>query len=497
MIRIAVGGLMHESNTFAATKTDRSAFAASGLDHGDGIVARWGQAYHEVGGFFEAARVDGFEAVPTLMGWATPAGPLTKDCYRELTDALLHSIERAGRLDAVVLALHGAMAAEGEADADGTILARVRELVGPHRTFVATLDYHANVSERMAAATDALVGYRTYPHIDQRARGRLAAGLAFRSARGEIQPTQAVARLPMMIPILAQETERQPMKRLIQRLDSLDCRPGVLDASLFAGFGYADVQAAGASCVVVTGGQRSVAEELAAELADAVWEERRGLTAIPLAPAEAVAAALASAAKPVVLADLGDNIGGGSAADSTVLLHELIRQRATGFVVVLFDPEAAHACSLAGAGNELTIEAGGKIDDNAPPARLTGRVVTIHPGRYDEDLPRHGGIRHNDQGLTAVLSIDGNNLVVLDSLRHPPFSLGQLTSLGLHPEKACILVVKAAVAYKEAYGPIARRIIEVDTPGLTAANPCRFQYQNVRRPILPLDIELASKPTWR
>ena len=129
--------------------------------------------------------------------------------------------------------------------------------------------------------------------------------------------------------------------------------------------------------------------------------------------------------------------------------------------------------------------------------RLAGRVITLHDGRYEEDAPRHGGIRLNDQGLTAVIATEDSNLVVLNSLRHPPFSLGQLTSLGLHPEPARILVVKAAVAYKAAYAPIAGWIIEVDTPGLTAANPARFAYHQVRRPILPLDAELASKPTWR
>src|SRR5438876_306042 len=177
MIRIAIGGLMHESNTFAGGETDRSAFEVGGLETGDGIFARWGSAHHEVAGFFDAARADGFEVVPTLMGWATPAGPLTRDCYRELTEALIRSIDEAGTVDAVVLALHGAMLAEGESDADGTILSRVRDRIGPQGIFVATLDYHGNVSERMAAATDALVGYRTYPHVDQRARGRHAAQL--------------------------------------------------------------------------------------------------------------------------------------------------------------------------------------------------------------------------------------------------------------------------------------------------------------------------------
>jgi microcystin degradation protein MlrC len=497
MIRIAIGGLMHESNTFAGAATDRHAFEVGGLETGDGIFARWGAAHHEVAGFFDAAQADGFEIVPTLMGWATPAGAVAQECYHELTEALIRSIDRAGTVDAVVLALHGAMVAAGEADADGTILSRVRQQIGPERTLVATLDYHGNVSARMAEATDALVGYRTYPHVDQRPRGRHAAGLANRAALGAVRLTQALAKPPIMIPILAQETGRAPMSSLMARLESLDRRPGVLDASLFAGFAYADVAATGASCVAVTDGQRSLAEELALELADAVWADRRELTASPLPPEAAVAAALSSTEGPVILVDLGDNIGGGSAADSTVLLQELIRQKATRSIVTLYDPAAVRACAEAGIDRRVTVAVGGKIDPHAPPVRLSGWVVTIHEGRYEEKLPRHGGIRHNDQGLTAVVQTDDQNLVVLNSLRHPPFSLGQLTSLGLYPELAWILVVKAAVAYKAAYAPIAKRIIEVDTPGLTAANPARFPYHRVRRPIMPLDEELARKPSWR
>jgi microcystin degradation protein MlrC len=497
VIRIAIGGLMHESNTFASTMTERSAFVVGGLETGDGIFARFGSAHHEVAGFFDAARMDGFEIVPTLMGWATPAGPLTQDCYGGLVDGLIRSIDEAGPVDAVVLALHGAMVAQGQSDADGTILSRVRDQIGPDRVLVATLDYHANVSEQMAVAACALVGYRTYPHVDQRVRGRHAAQLAFRAAQRAIHPVQAIAKLPMLIPILAQETRREPMRRLIDHLRVLDEEPAVLDASLFAGFAYADVQAAGATCVVVADGDRARAKALASGFADRVWADRRELTASALPPADAVAEAAASNQTPVVLVDLGDNIGGGSAADSTVLLRELIRQGVSGATVVLFDPEAARACAEAGAGAFVSVEAGGKVDRNAPPVRLAGRVVTMHHGRYEEELPRHGGIRHHDQGLTAVVATECGNIVVLNSLRHPPFSLGQLTSLGLQPERARILVVKAAVAYKEAYAPVAGRIIEVDTPGLTAANPCRFHYERVRRPILPLDPELAEVPAWR
>lgn len=496
MARIALGGLMHESNTFASSRTDVGAFESGGLETGEGIIRRWGPAHHEMGGFLEGAATYGFEAVPTLMGWATPAGPLTADAYGELLDRLIGAIRAAGPVDAVLLALHGAMVAEGQADADGHTLATVRSLIGPDRPLIVSLDYHANVSPLMAHASDALVAYRTYPHIDQRARGLKAAKLAFEAAEGRIRPTQALSKPPFLIHLLGQDTSREPLASLMAELDDQESSR-ILDTSLLAGFPYADVEAAGPSCIVVTDNSPVLAAEKAAHLAARLWSIRRELTATPPEAPEAVALALASVDTPVVLVDLGDNIGGGSAADSTVLVHELLRQRATGSIVVLWDPRAVQECARAGVGAEVSLDAGGRVDTHAPPLRLQGHVRVLHDGRYLEDLPRHGGIRANDQGLTAVVEMMGENTVVLNTLRHPPFSLGQLTSLGLRPESARVLVVKAAVAYKAAYEPIAGRIIEVDSPGLTAANPARFTYHKIRRPILPLDPEPLVETAWR
>lgn len=489
MVRIAVGGWMHESNTFAATPTGLSAFESGGLETGAGIAARWGEAHHEVGGFFEAARELGIEVAPTLMAWATPAGSLTEAAYGELSDRLIGAIREAGPVDAVVLALHGAMVAEGQSDADGTTLERVRELIGPKRPLVVSLDYHANVSPLMASASDALVAYRTYPHVDQRPRGRRAFEIAARAAAGRVRPTQALSKAPLLIHLLAQETAREPLKGLMSELEALDRAQGVLDASLLAGFPFADVAAAGPSCVVVADDDLALASEAAEALSAKLWALRHELTAAPPGPEEAVARALASTETPALLIDLGDNIGGGSAADSTVLIHELIRQGATDSLVVLFDPEAVAACSRSGVGGTVSLLAGGKVDTNAPPLPVSGKVRSLHDGRYVEDQPRHGGLRINDQGPTAVVDIPGRNTIVLNSLRHPPFSLGQLTSLGLDPSSARVIVVKAAVAYKAAYASIAGTIIEVDTPGLTASNPARYTYRRIRRPILPLDPE--------
>ena len=184
---------------------------------------------------------------------------------------------------------------------------------------------------------------------------------------------------------------------------------------------------------------------------------------------------------------MGDNIGGGSPGDSTIVLAELLQQGASRFVVVLFDPAGVQTCIQAGVANDISLHVGGKTDNrHGDPVAIQGKVRLIHDGRFVETEPRHGGQKYHDQGLTAVVAV-GDSLVVLTSKRQTPFSLQQLRSLGIEPTAMRMIVVKAAIAYRAAYQPIAGEIIEVDTPGLTAVNPQHFAYRNVRRPLFPLD----------
>jgi microcystin degradation protein MlrC len=244
----------------------------------------------------------------------------------------------------------------------------------------------------------------------------------------------------------------------------------------------------GPSVVVVADNDPELARREADALASRLWAARDKMVArLPEAPA-AVTQALVASRTPAMLVDTGDNVGGGSAGDGTIILRELLRQQATDSVVCLYAPEAARQCATAGIGNEVTLEVGGKVDRlHGEPVKITGRVRVLHDGTYVEPEVRHGGKRVNHMGLTALVETAGRNQIVLNSLRHPPFSLGQLTCLGIQPARQRILVAKAAIAYKAAYAPIAGTIIEVDTPGLTAVNPARFNYRRIRRPIFPLD----------
>jgi microcystin degradation protein MlrC len=486
-MRIAIGGIMHESNTFAPLPTDRQRFEEGSLAHGDAVLSVWRDAHHELGGFIAGAGEFGYELAPTVMAWATPAGPVDDAVIDDVVGEIADGCRRASA-DGLLLALHGAMVSRRHPDADGEVLRRLRTALGEGLPIVATLDYHANVSPAMAEHADALVGYQTYPHVDQRRRGIDAAGLMVRAVRGEIRPVVAIAKPPMVLNLLGQETEREPLRSLLARAREAERRPGLLSISVMAGFPYADVPEMGPAVIAVADADRAAAQAVADELAGRLWEARRELFVPCPGPEEAVRLARTSDRTPVVLVDLGDNIGGGSAGDGTVLLAELLRQGARGAVVVLGDPDAAREAFGAGPGGRFERAVGGRVDRlHGEPVPVRGVVRSLHEGTWIEDQPRHGGRRLNDQGPTAVIELEGPNLLVLNSLRTPPFSLGQLTSLGIDPARQAILVAKAAVAYKAAYGPIAGRVIEVDTPGLTAIDPARFTFRHIRRPMFPLD----------
>ena len=338
-MRVAVGGLMHESNTFAASRTGLDAFRDGSLTFGDDLVPVWREAHHEVGGFLEGLGRSGVEVVPTAMAWATPGGPVEDEALDAVVGRIAEGC-RSGSVDGLLVALHGAMVTPSHAGADAEVLRRLREAIGPDRPIVATLDFHANVSAAMAEAADALIGYQTYPHVDQRACGLRAAELIVRAIRGEVRPVTAVAKPPMIINLLGQETDREPMRSLLEAARQVERRPGVLAACPMAGFPYADVPEMGPSVIAVADGDRESARRVADELGSQMWAYRHDFDVRCPGPEEAVGLAIDSEAAPVVLVDLGDNIGGGTPGDGTVLLAELIRRGARRALVVLHDPEA-------------------------------------------------------------------------------------------------------------------------------------------------------------
>src|SRR5712691_8057312 len=272
-MRVAIGGILHESNTFAAS----TPLAAFGVRRGAEIAAVYRDTDHEVAGFLQGAVEAGLDLVPTLLAGATPAGPVAAAAFEALVGELIERLRGAGPLEGVLLALHGAMTAEGFPDGDGEVVRRVREALGAEMPIVATHDFHANISDQVAALTTALVVYKTNPHVDQRERGVQAAHLMARLLRGEVRPAQALARPPMLLSILHQNTSAAPLRSIMAEAAAMEAEPGVLAASVAGGYQYADVWEVGPSAVVVTDNDPAKAKELAERLAARLWEAREQL----------------------------------------------------------------------------------------------------------------------------------------------------------------------------------------------------------------------------
>lgn len=488
MKRVGVLGFLHESNTFLDAPTTYELFASTSMTRGRALLDRWQGAHHELGGFLAGAAEAGLSIEPCMATYAVPGGAIPTAGYERLCEELLNSVRQAPPLDGLLVALHGATVSESFPDADGEFLRRLRGLVGSDLPVIVTLDLHANVSRQMVALSTATIIYRSNPHLDQQARGKEAALLMGRVLRGEVYPVQALETPPMLVEIACQYTSVAPALGLYDDLREVLTWPGILSASVAMGFYYADVRETGVGFIAVADGDAALAKKAARWMADRAWARREEFLGNLPGTEEAVRNAAQSLRKPVVLMDVGDNTGGGSPADSTILFAEILRQGASNALVVLYDPAAVEACLESGVRTEVELVVGGKTDTrHGSPVRIRGRVRTLSDGHFFETQPRHGGWGASDQGITAVVETAEGHTVVLTSLRMPPLSLEQVLSLGIHPERKAMLIVKGVVAPRAAYEPVAGETVLVDTPGVTGNSPQHFTYRRRRTPLFPLE----------
>jgi microcystin degradation protein MlrC len=487
-MRFAIGGIVNETNTFATGPVGLDAFLQL---RGEACLA-YARTNHSLGGAIDGCRDLGIEPVPTLYADAFASGLPSRTAFTTLLDELAGRIADAGPLDGVVLTLHGAMAADGHPDAESTIARRVRAVVGPDVPIAVTLDFHANIGQPMVDAVEIVTTYDTYPHRDEAERAREAAALLARTARGEIRPTAALAKPPMLPVPQGQHTEVSPFRDLIAAAHAME-RRDALTVTVAGGFPYADVPVAGAGFLVITDGEPERARSLADALARQAWTSREAMRVRNTPVEQAVAEAIAYPDGSVILVDVGDNIGGGTPGDGTALLAELLRQRARRAVMVIADRAAVADAARAGVGGIVESMVGGKTDAwHGEPVPIQGRVGAISDGRWVHEGPEWAGVPV-DMGTTAVVQVDGVTLVLTEKPTAPG-DLQQLKSLGIEPAAQQIIVVKAAVRWRGGYGPIAKRAIHVDTPGLGSADLMRFPFRHVRRPIWPLDPETAWAP---
>ena len=494
MPRVGILALIQESNTFLPGATTLDHFRSELLLTGEDVRSQFKQAHHEVRGFFDGLAQAGFEAVPIFAARALPFGTIEPEAFETLLKLMMDELTSAGPLDGLLVAPHGATVAESYPDADGAWLTQVRQAVGPKMPIIGTLDPHGNLSAEMVAATNALMSYRTNPHVDQENRGLEAADLIVRTMRGEINPVQAACYPPMAINIERQCSSESPCRNLLNCFESVRGRDGVLAASLMFGFPYADVAEMGSSSLVVTDGKPQLAQQLANELGREMWSLRKGLAGTFLTVEDAVAQA-AQLPGPVCLLDMGDNVGGGSPGDGTWLAHELLRTGIGPAFVCIDDPAAVAAAEAVGQGNAATFSIGGRTDQlHGSPLVAEFTVQQLADGRYSESEVRHGGFTEFDQGRTAILSNSHGLTVMVTSKRSLPFSLRQLTSFGLSPQQFQIIVAKGVNAPLAAYRDVCPSILRVNTRGVTVADMTQLPYQRRRRPMFPFEESVTWAP---
>ncbi|NOY43159.1 MAG: M81 family metallopeptidase [Planctomycetes bacterium] len=486
-MRVGIIAWLHESNTFISQQTTIEHFREDLLVTGSEVCQRLAGTHHEVGGFIEGLERENIEPVGIFAARAVPFGPITAETFEQLLESMLAELAKAGPIDGLLVAPHGATVSTNHPDMDGHWLSILRETVGAAMPILGTFDPHANLSQAMVDATNALVAYRSNPHLDQRERGLEAATLMARTLRGEITPVQVAGLPPMAINIECQHTTALPCLPLYELADHQLKQPGVLSNSIVLGFPYADVAEMGSATLVVTDNDRPLAKQLAGDLADYLWTHRKDFDR-PLLSVEEALDQATQLEGPVCLLDMGDNVGGGSPADGTTLAHAILQRQLPNSLVCLYDPEAVETAATAGVGSAVPLSMGGKTDDlHGDPLVAKVTVLSLHEGKFTEPEPRHGGFSEMDQGRTAVVQTITGLTILLNSKRTPPFSLQQLISCRLDPLSFHLLVAKGVVAPIGAYAPVCNHFLRVNTPGVTTADMKSLSYQNRRQPMFPFE----------
>jgi microcystin degradation protein MlrC len=492
-MRIAIADIGQETCHFSPVLTTVDTFRQYGLYEGEEIITRLGKSNGYIGAFFQAVEDEGIdvEAVPIISGWGFASGPLSDETVAYFIDKLESGLKRAGKVDGFYFGLHGAAAAVSEPDVEGALLETARRVLGPDVPIVSPFDHHGAMTHRKINNLNCLVGHRTQPH-NPYDTGYRAARHLFSIVRGEIRPTIAWHRIPIITHQERFLTASAPMKTWFDRAREMEEMDKVVAVSPFPMQPWLDVPEGGWMTVVVTDNDKALAEKLSAELAQMAWDMREQFLVQDSIPVpDAVARAIAAERGLVVITDVGDNVFGGATGDSTVILSELLRQRVPELALLtVVDPPAVAQCWEAGVGSTLTLSVGGKLDPNfSKPLEVTAKVAALGEGPLRADVV---GRSEFDMGRRALLEIDNVRLVVTENVgiagNHPIV----YRSLGLEPATAKIAVVKTASNFQY-YADMTSLVVRADSFGHTMSQIEKFEWKHLPRPIYPLD----DLPTWK
>ena len=433
----------------------------------------------------ERARERDWQVVESLAAFATPAGTTLRPVYEALRDEILADLRAALPVDLVLLNMHGAMVAEGYDDAEGDLLARVREIVGPEVPIGGELDLHCHLTQQMVDAATVLVTFKEYPHIDIAERAEEVFQLTADAAEGKTQPHIALRDCGLLG---VYHTSREPMRSFVDGMSALEQQEGVLtgvlSVSLAHGFPWGDVAELGTRVLVVTDNQHALGDEIAASLCaklDDIFDDAqppyRTLD-------ESIGEALAFNGQPVVLADVADNSGGGAPNDSTFVLRRLL-ERGVGNAAVgcIWDPGVVELAQEIGEGVTTNLRIGGKLGPmSGDPVDLRVRI-----GQIARDATQRFGDGTQPLGDAVALHAENGVDIVVNTKRTQTFSPHVFTNVGIDPAQKKILVVKSMQHFYAAFAPIAAKIIYVAAPGALVPDFSLLDYQQANRSLRGID----------
>lgn len=487
-MKILIARLNHETNTFSPVPTPLAAFAPTyGEDalH-DNLGMRTAMA-----AFIDLAQGMGATLVTPVSAMSNPSGPVHAAAYDELTRRI---VEAAPGCDAILLDLHGAMVAENSPDGEGDLLERVRS-AAPGVPIGVALDLHGNITPKMVANADVMVGFKTYPHIDMYETGEHAGRLLLAMLRGQARYSVRWHQLPMMGHTLRSTTLQGAMLRAVDAARAAEA-VGVPAVSVFAGFSLADIEAPFMS-VVVTGraDDPEAAQATANRIAATIWNERAEFVydSEPLVQSLQRAQTLAQGAeRPVLLLDHSDNCMSGGTCDAMDVLQAALAEGLSDIAVgPLCDPGAVAELVAAGVGAQLTVRLGNKVpltqlNVAKEPVALTGKVRAISDGEYTVTGPIYTGQRCA-MGRTVLFDTGAAQIVVTEKT-HEPWDLGVFSCVGVDPTAHRFVLLKSRMYCRPVFVPLSHALVECDSPtGVTSSNYALFPFRNVRRPVFPLD----------
>jgi microcystin degradation protein MlrC len=488
MKRIGIIQILQETNCFNPVLTVRQDFENFGVGTGREVLTSYGNV-GEIDGFLTGLKAwpGAVEPVGVLRMQAWSGGPAARSTQMWFSKMLAQELRKAKRLDGLLVALHGAMMGVDEPDMDGRLLETIREIVGPDLPIVATIDLHAHVTARMIRHASAIVGYHTFPHVDQPQTGARAARVLRRIFAGA-RPVSALVRLPMITGGELQSTFVPPLKAIFKKLVALEGRKEVLSTAILMTQAYLDVPELGWTVLIVTDDRADFGERAADALAARCWPIRKKLVIKFLQARACVTRALACKGQPAVIADGADATNSGGGGDSIHLLKELIRRKVPGgALTIMVDPSAVAHANAVGAGAAFHFAVGGKRDHIfSQPMKIKGRVVSLHK-KAGYTLTGHGGNNLKiNMGRAAVVRVADVTLLLVEK-PGPGSTPLMYRCVGLEPKDFKIVIVKSPQGFRAEFGPFAADIILSDCPGCASSRFSSLPYRIINRPLWPLD----------